>query len=147
VVTDTSCLIGLERIGQLELLPRLFEAVLAPAAVVREFGPTPAWLSIHPVPDPTLAAALGLVLGPGEAEAIALAAVRKCRVILDDHQARSAAARVGVDVIGTVGILVHAKRAGLVPEVRPLLDALEEAGFRLDAGLRGRALELSDETA
>lgn len=83
----------MERIGQLDLLPRIYGSILAPPAVVREFGRAPEWL--------------------GESEAIALGAERGCRVILDDHQARSAAARVGVAVIGTVGVLLRAKLAGL----------------------------------
>jgi uncharacterized protein len=102
----------------------LFGVVLAPTAVVLEFGDPPVWLSAAPVPDPTLAVALGLLLGAGEAEAMALAAQRRCRVILDDHQARSAATRIGVEVIGTVGVLLLAKRNGLIPVVGPLLDAL-----------------------
>lgn len=145
VVTDTSCLIALERIGQLDLLPRLFGTVLAPPAVMAEFGNSPEWLSTAAAPDPVLAAALMLVLGPGEAEAIALAAQQKCRVILDDRQARSAAARLGVETIGTVGMLLRAKRAGLVPEIRPLLDMLDTVGFRVDTQLRRRALELANE--
>lgn len=119
--------------------------MLAPPAVIREFGDAPDWLSVTAVPDSTLAAALGLLLGPGEAEAIALAAQRKCWVVLDDHQARSAAARLGVETIGTVGILLRAKRGGLVPEVKPLLNALDDAGFRVDTKLRHRALELAKE--
>ncbi|HEX2094542.1 MAG TPA: DUF3368 domain-containing protein [Longimicrobiaceae bacterium] len=124
----------------------MFGPVLAPPAVVQEFGHAPEWLSTTSVSSSALVAALGLVLGPGEAEAIALAAERQCRVILDDHQARSAAARLGLEVIGTVGILLRAKRAGLVPEVGPLLDALDGVGFRVDPGLRRRALELANET-
>lgn len=118
---------------------------LAPPAVVQQFGDAPGWPSATPVPDPSLAAALGLVLGPGEAEAIALAAQPRCLVIVEDHQARSAAARTGVEVIGTVGILLLAKHRGVVSEVRPLLDALDEAGLRVDMRLRRRALELTNE--
>jgi uncharacterized protein len=119
--------------------------VHAPPAVIGEFGAAPQWLSVTATPDPTLVAALGLVLGAGEAEAIALAAQQKCHVILDDHQARAAAARVGLEVIGTLGILLRAKRKGLIPGVRPLLDALDSAGFRVDEKLRRRALGLANE--
>jgi predicted nucleic acid-binding protein len=86
-----------------------------------------------------------MMLGAGEAEAIALAAQRKCRVILDDHRARSVATRIGVEMIGTVGILLQAKRAGLVSEVGPLLDSLNQVGFRVDTRLRQKALELANE--
>lgn len=44
-VLDCACLIGLERIGQLPLLPALLEPVIAPPAVVAEFGHCPAWLT------------------------------------------------------------------------------------------------------
>jgi predicted nucleic acid-binding protein len=128
------------------VLPLLFGSVLAPPAVVREFRAAPDWLVTTSVPDPTLAAALALVLGPGEAEAIALAAELKCRVVLDDHQTRATAARLQVEVIGTVGILLRAKLSGVVSEVAPLLQALEQAGFRIDTRLRLRALELAEET-
>jgi uncharacterized protein len=130
---------------KLDLLARLFGVVLAPPAVVEEFGEVPPWLATTSLSDPTVAAALGLVLGRGESEAIALAAERRCRVILDDHQARAAAARLGVEVIGTIGILLRGKQEGVVDSVRPWLDALETGGFRVDARLRDRALELAGE--
>ncbi len=50
----------------------------------------------------------------GEAEAIALASEKKCLLITDDKQARSAAKRLGVTVIGTVGILIRAKENDII---------------------------------
>ncbi len=146
VVVDTSSLIALEKIGRLDLLPVLFEPVRAPPAVAREYGSLPPRVVITMLDAPAVADALGISLGRGEAEAIALAAEHGCRVILDDHQARATADRMGVSKIGTVGVLIRAKRAGLISEVRPLLDALDHAGFRLDAALKQRALALAGET-
>lgn len=140
-------MIALERIEKLDLLPRLFSPVLAPPAVQREFGHTVEWLTVAPPTTPMIAAALGLVLGPGESEAIALAAERNCRVILDDRQARAAAARLDVKIIGTAGLLLRAKRENMTPELRPLLDALDEVGFRIGTDLRRRVLKLAGETS
>jgi hypothetical protein len=113
----------------------------------RRIGQTRGRRTSHPQAEqPTLTGPLELVLRPGGVEATALATQQKCHVNLDDHQARAAATRVGVEVIGTIGILLRAKRMRLIPEVRPLLDSLDNAGFRVDANLRQRALELANET-
>lgn len=63
--------------------------------------------------------------------------------ILDDHWARRVAEAVGIGVIGTLGILLEAKRAGLPPTVSPLLDELNELGFRLSPRTRDAILRLA----
>ena len=72
-VTDSTCLIGLERIGHLDLLPALFEPVIAPPEVQKEFGVSFSWLQIEAPSDKALVAALKMLADDGEAEAIALA--------------------------------------------------------------------------
>lgn len=72
VVTDTTPLIALDRVGHLHLLPALFD-VIAPPSVVSEFGRRPPWLREHSVPNPSRVTALLETLDLGEAEAIALA--------------------------------------------------------------------------
>jgi hypothetical protein len=82
---------------------------------------------------PFAAATLGL----GEQAAIALASeLDAAWVILDDLPARRLAARQGLRIIGTVGILVAAKRAGLLESIQPLLDDLDAAEFRLSSRVR-----------
>ena len=68
----------------------------------------------------------------GEAEVIALALEKKTDlVLLDEKEAREVAERLGFRVLGTVGLLIWAKREGLIKSVQENLDALrEEAGFR-----------------
>jgi predicted nucleic acid-binding protein len=61
-------------------------------------------------------------------------------VILDERPARKLALALGLPVVGTAGILLAAKRAGLIPEVAPLLDALIKHGFRISTALRDRVL-------
>ena len=144
-VLDCACLIGLERIGQLPLLPALLEPVIAPPAVILEFGQRPSWLIEEAPTDTGMVAALKLIVDPGESEAIALAYEKHLRLIVDDRKAREAAQRLGLPVTGTVGLLLKAKQAALIPAVLPLLDALDQHQFRISPSLRMEALRLAGE--
>jgi len=150
VVSNSSPLIALERIGRLELLHGLFDERLAiPPAVAHEvYGNVepPAWIRVLPVNAP-LDGTSSPTLGAGEREAIALAIERSATlIILDDLPARRLAASRGLSVIGTVGLLLVAKRTGAIPAVVPLLDALAAAGFRLSVRVRDAAVAAAGET-
>ncbi len=86
-----------------------------------------------------------MVVDAGEAEAIALASEKNCLLISDDKQARSAAKRLGVAVIGTVGVLIRAKQNGIITEIKLILDALDANEFRLSRALREEALKIAGE--
>jgi predicted nucleic acid-binding protein len=66
-----------------------------------------------------------MLVDDGEAEAIALAVERDYRIALDDRQARLVGSNLGLTVIGTIGILVKAKRGGIIIALKPLLNDLE----------------------
>jgi hypothetical protein len=135
VVADASPLIALQRIGQLELLERLFGEVLVPPLVAEEFGPLPGWITRRTL-GPAIPAELPRSLDPGEREAIALALELKAeRVILDDLPARKAAGRLGLPVIGVLGILLACKLKGLISAVKPSLQALRNADFHFTPAL------------
>ncbi len=144
-VTDSTCLIALEQIGQLDLLPALFDPIHAPPAVERECGGVPQWLTVAAPADAALVMALKMTIDDGEAETIALAIEYKWRAILDDLQARAVAQQMGLKLIGTVGILIRAKRAGLLAEVRPVLRDLGKSGFYLSDALMREVLRLAGE--
>ncbi len=144
-VLDSACLIGLERIGRLDLLSALLFPILAPPAVRTEFGDCPSWLTIEKPLDQGMVAALRINVDPGEAEAIALAYEKDMRIILDDRKAREVAHRLGLKVTGTVGLLVKARQEGILSSIRPLLDDLNANSFRIAAGLRAEALRLVGE--
>jgi uncharacterized protein len=145
VVTDSTCLIGLERIGHLDVLPALFEPILVPPEVYKEFGTSLSWLTVEAPTNQALVAALKMLVDDGEAEAIALAREREWQIILDDRQARSVARRLGISIIGTIGILVRAKRSGIIPSLKTLLSELEANGFYISNVLKEEALRLADE--
>lgn len=144
-VVHCACLIGLERIGRLDLLTALLDPVFVPPAVAKEFGSQPPWMTIKAVRDSGMVAALRLIVDAGEAEAIVLAHENGLRIILDDRRAREAARRIGVPVTGTVGLLLKAKRDGILPAIRPLMDALAANHFHIAASLYAEALRLAGE--
>lgn len=143
VVSDAGPIIALAQIGVLDLLPRLFQRIVIPPAVRRELITVspPTWIEqpaqSYP-PDPRIRAA---GLDPGESEAIAMAlAIGAGGILLDDLAARLVAERLGLTVIGTLGVLVRAKDAQLIATIRPLLDALVSANFFMSEQLYQRLL-------
>jgi predicted nucleic acid-binding protein len=135
VVSNSSPLIGLEQIGQLDLLHHLFEQVLIPNAVAVEtrlsVAPRP-WICLRPLAQPLRVETKSPALGPGEREAVSLAVeVNAGAIILDDELARRLARELGLPVIGTAGILLVAKERGLIGNVRSHLDALLARRFFL----------------
>jgi len=135
VVCNSSPLIALSHIGEIEILKSLFGEVLVPPAVVAESvsaSPLPEWVLRRDLTSAVAVELLHPALGRGESEAICLAAESKARlVLLDDRPARRHAQALGLPVMGTLGILLAAKRRGLVPAVRSLLEALVAHGFRV----------------
>ncbi len=157
-MSDTSLLLYLGRLRQVHLLPLLFAQVYIPEQVVLELDAgrllrsdivNPRhleWATIVEVPDEQIAALPPNRLGPGERAVIAYALAGPDRVAgLDDARARSFAEELGLRVVGTIGILLLAKRRGYVPIVRPLMDAVRACGFYLDAELYTTALRLAGE--
>jgi predicted nucleic acid-binding protein len=124
-VIDSACFIALERIDRLELIPRLYKEVHAPPAVVDEIAHAPDWLLVRGASSPSLLKALRTQLEEGESAVIALASeLENAVVVLDDKKARRVARQMGLRVVGTVGLLLRAKREHLVPEVKSLLESL-----------------------
>ena len=145
-VTNSTCLISLERIGRLDLLPQVFATVTAPPAVQAEFGVAVEWLIVKPVQNAAVVATLKIQIDDGEAYAIALAMeLGNVILILDDKKARRIARQLGFKVMGTIGVLMRAKRRGVIPAIEPLLTALENVDFHMTPALREEALRLCGE--
>ncbi len=145
-VTNSTCLIGLERIERLDILPQVFSTVTIPTAVSTEVGLSADWLTVRSVQNLAVVATLKTQVDEGEAEAIALAMeLGDVFVILDDRKARQLALQLSLKVIGTVGMLLRAKRKGIIPEIKPLLTALNQADFRISEALIQKALLLAGE--
>jgi uncharacterized protein len=146
VVLDSTCLIALEKIDQLNLLPGLFSQLHAPPAVADEFGSSLPWLTVTAVSNQFSVTVLRTQLDRGEAEALVLASELVAeRVVLDDKKARRIAGTLELRVIGTVGIILRAKRAGIIEACRPVLEDLRRVGFHMSEALFVEALRLADE--
>jgi len=145
VVSDSTCLIGLERIAKLNVLPELFDPIFIPDEVANEFGVSFSWLKVETPSNRALVNALKLSVDDGEAEAIALALEKNCEIILDDKQARSAAKKLGLEIVGTVGLFIRAKQNGLIDFLEPVLNDLENNGFRMSENLKAEALKIVGE--
>ncbi|MBX9254310.1 DUF3368 domain-containing protein [Desmonostoc muscorum CCALA 125] len=145
-VTNSTCLIGLERIGRLDILPQVFFPVTIPLAVQTEVGLSAEWLRVQAVKNLAVVATLKTQIDAGEAEAIALAMeLEDIFIILDDRNARRIAQQLSLKVIGTVGMLLRAKQKNVIAEIKPLLTALEAADFRIAEPLVHNALRLAGE--
>lgn len=85
------------------------------------------------------------VLHQGEREAIALAEERGTQLLIDEIRGRRIASERGIEVIGTLRILSHAKHLKLIDLVRPVIAQMQSEGYRFDRALILRFLELIGE--
>jgi len=154
VVSNTSVLIALATIHQLPILEHLFSKIYIPPAVQLEMRDdvtqnalrTANWLVVRPPKDTLAVQVLQSNLGTGESEAIILAKERSADLILlDDLAARSKAQLLGLRIIGTLGVLILAKSHGYLPLVKPGLDELKKAGFRMSDELCSQVLARAKE--
>jgi predicted nucleic acid-binding protein len=161
VVTDTSLVVNLAWLREERLLADLFGSVLAPPAVRIEFErlalADPRFHGLHFPACVTVEAPARIPevlarndnLDAGEIAALALALERGIRFVLIDEQAgRAAAVALGLQPSGLLGLLVEAKKRGLIPAVLPMLDRLwESARFRIGDDLRRRIATLARESS
>lgn len=104
------------------------------------------WIKIEQIQDKK-SIAYFLDLDKGEAEAIVLATESEADLILlDESLGRFHAKHAGLRVTGTIGILVKAKKQGLISELKPLILELKDKGVWLSESLIERILELANET-
>ncbi|MBC8042750.1 MAG: DUF3368 domain-containing protein [Rhizobacter sp.] len=147
VIVDASCLIVLDKIGELELVNCCYEKVFTTPEVALEFGGTlPVWIEIKPLTNHTLKHALGSFVGEGEASAIGLAVeMEKAILILDDLKARKTALAMKLHLTGTLGVVVKAKREKCIESVKPILQKLKHTDFRLSEILVAKIIEQAGE--
>ena len=141
IFADASPLIALNRIGIIEVLPPLYdETIIVPPAVVNEVlqsgylfrAGQPGWLIERRPQNSDLVDSLKAQLDPGESEAIALALELGSDLLIDERAGRRVARSMGINVIGTGGALLDAKRHSLIPSLTAALEELQAAKFRLD---------------
>ena len=160
VVSDTSALCNLAVVDHLWLLEAIYQTVIIPDVVASELAQAsnpviPAvlqldWIQTQSVTNSQLADQLQQERGldAGEANAIALALeLQADDLLIDERLGRQEAVRLGLPIIGVLGILLVAKQKSLIAQVQPVIDALiNQAGFRISPQLYQRILDLSQES-
>jgi len=151
VVSDTSPITALLTIQKIELLHQLYGEVKIPPAVAKELlnyhNALPDFVQTAPVGDSLLLEQLKHQLDPGEAEAIVLAKKLHADLLLiDEALGRKAARHEHLPVIGLMGVLLIAKKKGLVASIRNLIEQLEtEAGFYLSRQVKEKVIAAAGE--
>lgn len=158
LVCDTSLLLYLGRIENEDLLQVLFEKVYVTEQVVLELDAgrllrsdtiNPRlldWITLVSISQEEIDALPPNRLGIGEQSVIAYASSHvNCVAGLDDRQARVLAEQLALKVVGVIGILLKAKRAGLLSSVRPFLEIVQAQGFRMAKELYEEAVRLAGE--
>jgi uncharacterized protein len=161
IISDTSALSNLAIVGYLSLLQQIYNKVIIPQGVAEELRNASDeenliagvlsldWIEVVPAKNLELISVLrnNHNLDRGEAEAIALALeLNADELLIDERLGRREATRLGLPITGVLGILLVAKRRGLIPAVQPVIDALvNQAGFRVSSQLYGAVLKAADE--
>lgn len=156
VVSDTSPVTNLLLIGKLDLLRGIFGRVIIPAAVAAELYVIDDhrqaledldWIEVAELNDRSLFDSLTKTLDVGEAEAIAISIELSADVVLIDELAGRREARSrGLEVTGLVGVLLEAKKLGIIDLVKPEIDRLvRDARFWISPRLISDALKAAGE--
>jgi predicted nucleic acid-binding protein len=158
VVTDSTVLIGLAKLGKLTLLKEIFLNVSIPEEVFKEVVERgkdkpgsklireSSWIETKVVKDKTQVNFLMGSLERGEAEVLALARELEADLILlDEEKARKSAVIAGFNVMGLLGLFNLAKNIGLIHEVRPLINELMAKKFRISGKVIEEALKKAGE--
>jgi predicted nucleic acid-binding protein len=159
VVSDTSAISNLAVVNHLWLLEKIYENVIIPEVVASELiaASNPdisvilqlGWIQTRPLVNAQLAEQLQTERGldAGEAHAIALALDLKADdLLIDERLGRQEAIRLGLPIIGILGILLIGKQKNLISQVQPIVDNLiNKAGFRVSSQLYQRVLILAQE--
>jgi predicted nucleic acid-binding protein len=116
IISDTTCLIGLANIGRLDILREMYRSVLVTPEVASEYGdPLPDWITVQAVSDHHKITAFNKFIDLGESSAIVLALeTGNAVLIVDDRRARQFALGLGLEITGTLGVLIRAYDTGVI---------------------------------
>ena len=154
VIANTTPLIALANIDRLELLHELYGTIIVPQAVVDEIISEPAkqrvrsatWIKVEAIQDPSQKDIFRARLHAGEVEVMILAREQNADlVIMDDNAAKKTAKFLGLNVTGTLGILLKAKKEGYLEMVEPIMNELILGGLFISDTVKGYVLKEAGE--
>ena len=147
VISDTSSLILFHKIGEFDLLRKVYDIIVTTPEVAEEFSEQlPEWIKIERVKDKKYQEFLETQVDLGEASAIALAKeMDNPLLLLDDLKARKLATKLNLKFTGTLGVINKAKQIGVINEVKPLIDKLLSTNFRISENIINELLRMNNE--
>ncbi|HXU33534.1 MAG TPA: DUF3368 domain-containing protein [Thermoanaerobaculia bacterium] len=158
VISNTSPLFYLHQIERLGLLRDLYQNLYVPLAVEAELRKgaalgcstpdlaTLSWVHVQSHPSTVLVPTVA-DLGPGESEVITLGMANPgCLLLLDDALGRSVAAKRGLTYTGTLGVLIRARKEGLLPDLGAAIEDLRQTTMYLSPGLISAVLAEANES-
>ena len=154
VIVNTTPLIALANIDQLELLHKLYENIIIPQAVLDEIIREPArqkvrsasWIRVDSIKDESQKDMFRARLHAGEVEVMILAREQNADlVIMDDDAAKKTAKFLGFNVTGTLGVLLKAKREGYLDKVEPVMNDMIRDGLFISDTVKGYVLKEAGE--
>lgn len=154
-MSDTSVISNFWQLGEIKILETLFTTLYIPRAVKDELNQLASkipfqnisWIIESNPIDRDVVAQIERLLDKGESEAISLALEFPDSLLLIDEKAgREYAQLNGVKITGTLGILLSAKKEQLIPQIKQIVDRLDnELGFRIHPNLKKKVLTLANE--
>lgn len=157
VVVNSTPLIILCGIGRLDILRMVYQEISIPTAVFRkvtakddsacaQLKTSGEWICVEEIKDHSEKKMYKAKLHDGEVEVMILAQEQKADlVILDDNAAKKTAKYLGLPVTGTLGVLIKAKRMGIIESVKPLITELRKNGFYVSGTVERMVLEQAGE--
>jgi len=144
IISDSGPLVVLFKSNLLYILKSIYRDVLVPEAVKRElirkpegigiFNNNP-WIKVVKATNRESVRILNLIVDEGEAEAIALALELGSLILIDERKGRNCARNLNIEIRGTLGLFLEAKKKGIVKNVTECIDKLKDAGYFLDNDL------------
>lgn len=147
VITDASCFILLDKIDALFVLEELYMEVITTPEIAAEYGKRlPRWVDVKAVQNRELLYTYAESIDIGEASAMALAnEIHADLLILDDGAARKFAEKLKLEITGSMGVLLNAKKNNIITEIRPYLDKIQQTNFRISSSIISRILSAAGE--
>jgi len=131
IIADTSFLISLSKIGEIELLRKLFNKVSITSTIAMEFhSELPIWIEVIDNQSDKKIKLLEQDLDKGESSAIALALeLDNPLLIIDDLKARKLSKKLQINFIGTIAVLIKSIELGFIKDKRKLIEKIRSTNF------------------
>jgi predicted nucleic acid-binding protein len=153
IVADSGPIIVFARIGRLNLLQQVLEELIIPEGVYKEVVERGAgragaaevergdWIHRREVSRRASLSLLPSHLQAGQQEAIVLAQELGAQLLIDESEGRKIARERGIKVVGSLGVLAEAKRMGLIGKVRPIIEEMRAATYRIGDNILSEFLQ------